>query len=141
MTNRSEPTTVNMVLPRDVVERFKRKAKELLPEEGEEAASVLLSIFIEFMSSPEHWCLFIPDLPAELKPMWQVHADKTYDQLYEVSKTMGTAIFGPLRDLLEGCLQRRRMDADDFVKLMLMSIKTGTVTWQKADLKPNSNAR
>lgn len=113
------------------MERFKAEARKIFPEDKEDAPSLLLSIFIEFMGKPDNWCLFIPDLPITAKQKWQKLADQTYDQLYHVAQNVGTAGFGAMRELLEGCLQMRRMDVADFVKLMLLTIETGNVSWQK----------
>lgn len=125
--------TIQMVVPKSAMERFKRKAREIFPDDADDAPSLLLSIFIEYMGKPDNWCLFIPDLPVSAKNKWQKLADQTYDQLYEVARNIGTSGFGPLRELLEGCLQMRRMDVADLVKLILMTIETGNVSWQKSN--------
>jgi hypothetical protein len=128
-----EVLTVTMTLPKSVLERFKSVARQIFPEEKEEAASLLLSIFVEYMSRPdEYWCLFIPDLPANIKPLWQKHADQTYDALYEVARLSGTGVFdASMKPILEACLQMRKMTPDDLVKIILLSITSGSVKWEK----------
>ncbi len=138
MNDRVIPVT--MYLPQSVVERFKAKAAELISEEKEEAPSLLLTLFINYMSNDDYWCLFIPDLSRQDYKKWQEMANQVYDALYESVKYHGAgALPGELADLAQAVIQQRHMTPDDLIKLIVISARYNQVTWTKNDLSKGSN--
>jgi len=132
---------VTMHLPKSVVERFKAKAVELIPEEKEEAPSLLLTLFINYMSSNDYWCLFIPDLSREDYRKWQEMANQVYDALYETVKYHGAgALPGEMADMAQAVVQQRRMTPDDLIKLIIISARYNQITWTKNDTSKGFNA-
>jgi len=124
---------VKMHLPKSVLERFRAKAKQLIPEEGDGADSLLLTMFIEFMSS-DYWCILLPDLSKEDRKWWQEIADKIYDSLYEVVRIQGTAAFPKdLGELVQAVISRRKMEAEDLIKMIVISGKHGQISWNKSN--------
>jgi len=129
-----------MHLPKSVVERFKAKAVELIPEEKEEAPSLLLTLFINYMSSDDYWCLFIPDLSRQDYKKWQEMANQVYDALYETVKYHGAgALPGEMADFAQAVIQQRRMTPDDLIKLIIISARYNQITWTKNDTSKGFN--
>ena len=127
---------VTMHLPKSVVERFKRKAMELIPEEKEEAPSLLLSLFVNYISSDDFWCLFLPDLSRKDYEKWQEMANQVYDALYETVKYHGAgALPGELSDLAQAVVAQRKMTPDDLIRFIIVSAKHNGITWNPQNSK------
>jgi hypothetical protein len=141
MTMNDPVIPVTMHLPKSVVERFKRKAVELIPEEREEAPSLLLTLFINYMSSDDYWCLFLPDLTREDYKKWQEMANQVYDSMYETVKYHGAGMFpGEIADLAQAVVAARRMTPDDLIKLIIISARYNQVMWKRNDSNKDSSA-
>jgi len=133
---------VTMHLPKSVVERFKRKAMELIPEEKEEAPSLLLTLFINYMSNDDYWCLFVPDLTKADYQKWQSLAKEVYDALYETVKYHGAgALPGEMADLAQAVVAQRHMTPDDLIKLIIISARYNQITWTRSDFSKGLNAQ
>lgn len=75
--NEEKIVEVKMLVPSDKLASFRRAAADIFPEEHpQDAASLLLSMFVTYMGDSESWTLFIPGLPNAARRMWQTIADE-----------------------------------------------------------------
>lgn len=127
-----ENVPVMMYLPVDTLSRFRAVAREMFPEDGEDAPSLLLSMFVEAMSDKSQWCVFIPGLPAETRQTWQNIANQMYDSIYDAAKvTPDMSAFGAYRSIFEEALKARRMDALDAVAVMIIGGRYGQTQFKR----------
>lgn len=123
---------VMMYLPSETLDRFRRVARDMFPEDGENAPSLLLSMFVESISDPSQWCVFIPGLPAEAKQTWQSIANRMYDSVYDAAKVApDMSVFGVYRSIFEEALKARRMDALDAVAVMILGGRYGQTEFKR----------
>lgn len=119
---------VKMLVPQSKLANFKRVAAELFPEENpNDAASLLLSMFVSCMGDESEWTVFIPGLPNAARGRWQQVADEFARKFAQVAGSPNDVPQG-VRRYFDLARERGKLDAADAVAIVIEMITSGQVS-------------
>lgn len=116
---------VKMLVPSDKLSAFRKVASDLFPgEHPQDAASLLLSMFITYMGDSESWTLFIPGLPNASRRAWQNIADEFAARFKK--ENVIERVPDPLRKFHSLARESGKLDAADAVAIVVELAANGS---------------
>lgn len=126
---------VKMLVPADKLAAFRRAASDIFPEEHpQDAASLLISMFVTYMGDESVWTLFIPGLPNQARQAWQNIANEFAARL---SRSAEETVPDPLRKFANAA-RGGKLDAADAVAIVVEMAAQGTFTIGGAPVPPET---